>query len=88
MSDPRFYRAQADQARADADAAQLDNVRDRHLRSAGAFEAMAERYERVATSRAAREAAAGTYHLKEDSFEHPVSSEHPVAAPAAAGPAA
>ena len=48
MTDPRFYRAQAEQARADADAAALDNVRDRHLRSAGAFEAMAERYERVA----------------------------------------
>ena len=70
MSDPRFYRTQADQARADADQAELSNVRDRHLRSATAFEAMAERYERVATSRAAREAASGTHQSKDALFEH------------------
>jgi hypothetical protein len=87
MTDPRFYRAQADQARAEADAAALDNVRDRLLRSAVAFEAMAERYERVATSRAAREAAVGTYHTKEVSFEHPDDSHRPSAAPAAAAAA-
>ena len=70
MTDPRFYRAQADQALADADAAQLDNVRDRCLRAAQAFTAMAERYERVATSRAAREAAVGHQNPKDTPFEH------------------
>ena len=86
MTDPRFYRAQAEQARADADAAALDNVRDRHLRSAGAFEAMAERYERVATSRAAREANAGSHAPKDPLFEHHDNSEsEPHEAVAASG---
>lgn len=82
MTDPSFYRQQANQALADADAAQLDNVRDRCLRAAQAFTAMAERYERVATSRAAREAAAGTN--KEPMIEHPSDDYAPLAPPAAA----
>ena len=61
MTDPQFYRDQAERAHADAALADLSNVRDRHLRAAAAFNAMAERYERVATARAAREAAGGAY---------------------------
>ncbi len=41
-----FYLARAAEARADADAATLDNVRDRSLRAAGAWEAMAARAHR------------------------------------------
>jgi hypothetical protein len=55
--DISFYRAQAAKAQAEADAALLDNVRDRCMRSVAAFEAMASRQEQIATSRAAREAA-------------------------------
>lgn len=39
----RFYRARADQARADADAATLAHVRERCLRSVEAWEALASR---------------------------------------------
>ena len=46
-NDSVYFRAQADRARADADAAQLDNVRDRAMRSVAAFEAMAASAERV-----------------------------------------
>ncbi|MBX3595724.1 hypothetical protein [Sphingomonas sp.] len=51
-----LYREQAAKCRADADAAQLDNVRDRNLRAAAAWSAMAERQEHVASARAEREA--------------------------------
>lgn len=49
------YRENAAQARRDADAATLDNVRDRCLRAEAAWLDMAERQERVATARAERE---------------------------------
>ncbi|MEI9851101.1 MAG: hypothetical protein WDN24_09975 [Sphingomonas sp.] len=49
-------RAHAEQARADADAATLDNVRDRCLRAAAAWTAMAERSERTERARMLREA--------------------------------
>ena len=39
----QFYRARADQARADADAATLGHVRERCLRSLEAWEALASR---------------------------------------------
>lgn len=52
------YRAQADKAQADADAATLDNVRDRNLRAAHAWTQMAERQERTERGRAVREGAA------------------------------
>lgn len=52
-----FYRARASEARADADAATLDNVRDRCLRAAAAWEAMAARAERSDAHRAQAEAA-------------------------------
>lgn len=50
------YRENAAQARRDADAATLDNVRDRCLRAEAAWLDMAERQERVATARAERDA--------------------------------
>ena len=56
-NDAAYFRAQADRARADADAAQLDNVRDRAMRSVAAFEAMATSAERVTKLRVDREAA-------------------------------
>lgn len=59
-SEPSYYRAQAALAEAEADGAMLDNVRDRHMRSAQAFNQMAERQEKVAVMRAAREAASGS----------------------------
>lgn len=51
-----FYRARAAEARADAESATLDNVRDRCLRAAAAWDAMAARAERSDTHRARIEA--------------------------------
>ncbi len=50
------YLDHAAQARADADAATLDNVRERCLRAEAAWLAMAERQHRIDTARAEREA--------------------------------
>ena len=58
MANPDF-RALARQARIEADAATLDNVRQRCLRSEAAFLTMARRQEYVDESRARR--AAGTH---------------------------
>ncbi|GLV20482.1 hypothetical protein TomMM35A_03420 [Sphingobium sp. TomMM35A] len=52
------YRALAAQARSEADAATLANVRDRCLRSEAGFLAMAERQDLADRNRARREAAA------------------------------
>lgn len=52
------YRTLAAQARTDADAATLVNVRDRCLRAEAAFLAMAQRQELGDRNRARREAAA------------------------------
>jgi hypothetical protein len=52
-----FYMARAAEARADAEASGLDNVRDRCLRSAAAWDAMAARAHRSDTFRAKQEAA-------------------------------
>ena len=57
MSHSDFCRQQADKARADAAATRLDNVRDRCIRSMEAWTEMADRAERVAAEREAREAA-------------------------------
>jgi hypothetical protein len=46
MSQHDFYLARASEARADADNAKLDNVRDRCLRSEAAWMSMADRAER------------------------------------------
>ena len=51
-----FYIARAAEARAEADAAVLENVRERALRSAAAWEAMANRAAAVTTAREARDA--------------------------------
>ncbi len=64
-TDTSYYRHQATLAEAAAETATLDNVRDRHLRSAQAFASMAERQEKVATMRAAREAASGSHGQEE-----------------------
>jgi hypothetical protein len=52
MTDRETYLARAAEARADADAATLDNVRDRCLRSAEAWGEMAARAERTEHMRA------------------------------------
>ena len=52
-----FYLARAAEARADADAATLDNVRDRCLRSEAAWAEMAARAGRTEKMRAKSEAA-------------------------------
>jgi hypothetical protein len=46
-----FYRARAIDARADAESALLDNVRDRCLRAAEAWETMADRAARTSKLR-------------------------------------
>lgn len=66
-SNQDFYLARAAEARADAEAATLDNVRDRCLRSEAAWTQMADRVERgermreklLAEKAAAQGAAAG-----------------------------
>lgn len=57
MSEVQFYRTRAAQCRAEADAATLDNVRERCLRAEAAWVAMAERGERTDQMRADRDAA-------------------------------
>ena len=52
------YRALAAKSRSEADAATLDNVRNRCLRSEAAFLAMAHRQDLADANRARREAAA------------------------------
>jgi hypothetical protein len=51
-----FYRARAEEARTEAAAATLDNVRDRCLRAAAAWEDMADRAARTDRMRARAEA--------------------------------
>jgi hypothetical protein len=57
-----IYRERAAWQRADAETASLDNVRDRCVRAAIAWEAMADRAERVGVKRREREAAATARH--------------------------
>ncbi|MDT8758570.1 hypothetical protein MZO42_07660 [Sphingomonas psychrotolerans] len=52
------YRGYAERAQADADAATLENVRERNQRAAEAWKQMAERQERTDRGRAQRENAA------------------------------
>ena len=56
-SQPEFYRVQAQEMRDQAAAAVLDNVRDRCLRSAAAWDQMADRAERHRASVLKTEAA-------------------------------
>jgi hypothetical protein len=51
-----FYRARAEQCRAEADAATLDNVRDRCLRAEDAWLRMADRVARTEAMRREKEA--------------------------------
>jgi DNA-binding transcriptional regulator YdaS (Cro superfamily) len=51
-----FYRARAAESRADAEAATLENVRQRCLRAAAAWEDMADRAARTDRMRARQEA--------------------------------
>jgi hypothetical protein len=70
-NDANHYRELAARAQAEADAASLDNVRDRALRSAAAFETMAQQHELTAKRRAAREAAVGQHDAAQaDVSEH------------------
>ncbi len=55
-NDAAHYRELAARAHKEADGAELDNVRDRALRSAAAFETMAVQHELTAKRRAEREA--------------------------------
>jgi hypothetical protein len=55
--DAHFYRVRADAERANAEAATLDNVRERADRAARSWEAMADRAERTRVMRETREAA-------------------------------
>lgn len=64
MPTPEFYRERADEAMALASAATLDNVRDRNLRSAKAWDDMARRAESVVMTREKNEAA------KQDLSDH------------------
>lgn len=57
-NDAAYYRELAARAHMEADEAVLDNVRDRALRSAAAFETMALQQERTLKQRIEREAAA------------------------------
>lgn len=54
MSTIEFYREQVAKAQADADAADLANVRDRCLRAKAAWQDMVSRIERVDTLRRQR----------------------------------
>jgi hypothetical protein len=51
-----FYRAREAEARRDAAAAKLDNVRDRHLHAASSWAALAQRGEKTELRRAENEA--------------------------------
>jgi hypothetical protein len=55
-NDAAHYSELAARARAEAEAATLDNVRDRALRSAATLEEMARQHERTVTLRVQREA--------------------------------
>ena len=57
MSDAPLFRARAEECRTQADQTSLQNVRDRCLRAAAAWAAMAERGERADAMRAEQEKA-------------------------------
>ncbi len=52
-----FYLSQAEKCRAEADASILTQVRDRNMRAAAAWQAMADKLARAETARAGRSAA-------------------------------
>ena len=68
-----FYHARALDARADAEAASLDNVRERCLRAAAAWENMADRAARTGRMRERQEAEKAERHEAEkaERLAHP-----------------
>ena len=60
MRESEFFTARAAAAQAEADAATLDNVRDRCLRAHQAWDTLAQRSLRSESARDARESAAAT----------------------------
>lgn len=72
MRESEMYNARATSAHDEADAATLDNVRDRCLRSEQAWAALAQRSVRIETARTTREAAADASRtlLREDEEKH------------------
>ena len=60
MSNEQFYLDRSDDARREAEAATLDNVRDRAQRSSDAWAAMARRAAKTEAFRAVRKAAEGS----------------------------
>jgi hypothetical protein len=70
-----FYIARATEARADAERATLDNVRERCLRAAAAWDAMAARAHRTETMRAKQEAAKAATREAEALAATPVAAE-------------
>ena len=71
-----FYRARAVEARRDAQSATLDNVRERHLTAAAAWDTMAERGERTLRNRIATEARKAAEHA-DTAAADPLSPEPP-----------
>ena len=65
----QFFVDQAEQARRDADAATLDNVRERCLRSAAAWAEKARRASRTERMRAESEAAKRVQQMERDAAE-------------------
>ena len=63
MNQREFYLSRAEEAKAGADAAELDNVRDRWLRAEAAWNEMADRAGRIEEARSEREKAAATPQL-------------------------
>ena len=74
-----FYRARAVEARRDAQSATLDNVRERHLTAAAAWDSMAERGERTLRNRIATEARKAAEHAEHAgaAAADPLSAEPP-----------
>jgi len=62
MNQRNFYLSRAEEAREGAEAAQLDNVRDRWLRAEAAWNEMADRAGRIEKARAEREQAEAPQH--------------------------
>ena len=60
MRESELFETRAAQCQADADAATLDNVRERSLRAGRAWADMADRSRRTEAARAVREAAVNT----------------------------
>jgi len=65
MSTAQFYAERAEDARREADAANLDNVRESCLRSADVWQRLADRAARVDAERQVREDAANDRRIRD-----------------------